>query len=259
MLSIPPEPRRVLILGGTTEARQLAERLAHRTDLAVTLSLAGRTRAPLRQPVPVRIGGFGGVDGLAATLRAEHIALLIDATHPFAARISANAVAASAQVCVPLLVLRRPEWKQRPGDTWHLADSVAVALALVGTAPRCVFVALGRQELAPLEAVPQHHFVIRSVDPVEPPPALPQVRYLLDRGPFAKQDELQLLRENRIDAIVCKNSGGAASYGKIAAARELGIPVFMVRRPPIASETVNTVEVTLARLDQLLAPMYRGE
>ena len=225
--------KRILILGGTTEARRLAERLASRTDLAVTLSLAGRTAAPAAQPVPVRIGGFGGAAGLAAYLAAQAIDVLIDATHPYAAQISANAAEAAARVRMPLLALERPPWEPVDGDRWTEVADMPAAVAALGTAPRRVFLALGRKELRPFEAAPQHLYLVRSVDPVEPPLALPRCRAIITgRGPFDEAAEHALLAQHRIDVIVAKNSGGAATYGKIAAARRLGLPVIMLRRPP---------------------------
>lgn len=250
----------MLILGGTTEARELAGRLASRADVATVLSLAGRTEKPVAHPVPVRTGGFGGAAGLSAWLRDNRVDLLIDATHPFAARISANAEAAAALSDVPLVVLRRPGWAREPGDDWIEAGSISEAVESLGAAPRRTFAALGRQELAPLQRAPQHFWLVRSVDPVIPPLDAPRAEYLLGRGPFAEADEIALLRRHRIDAVLCKNSGGAASYGKIAAARRLGLPVFIVARPPEgAAPTVVSVEKALALADHRLAPEKRGE
>ncbi|TKT76694.1 cobalt-precorrin-6A reductase [Aquamicrobium sp. LC103] len=224
---------RILILGGTTEARQLSRLLGEDGRYDVTLSLAGRTRAPAAHAVPVRVGGFGGAEGLAGYLREYRTDILVDATHPFAARISGNAAVAAALAGVPLLVLRRPEWRPVEGDRWIEVDGVAQAVAALGTEPRGVFVALGRQELAPLEAAPWHRYVIRSVDPVEPPLALPAATYLLARGPFGLDDELALFERHRVEAVLAKNSGGEATYSKLEASRKLGIEVFLVRRPAL--------------------------
>lgn len=223
----------VLILGGTTEARQLAAKLAARGDLDITLSLAGRTEKPVAQPVPVRIGGFGGVQGLADWLGEHKADLLIDATHPYAARISANAAEAARISGVPIFALRRPGWEPVAGDRWILVDDGEEAVAALGKTPRRVFLALGRQEVAAFEAAPQHAYVIRSVDPIEPPLRVPDATYILARGPFAEVDERALLEAQKIDVIVAKNSGGQATYGKIAAARELGIEVILFRRPQL--------------------------
>jgi precorrin-6A/cobalt-precorrin-6A reductase len=247
---------RILILGGTTEARQLAGKLARRADLSVTLSLAGRTESPAAQGVPVRVGGFGGADGLAACLHEEHIGLLIDATHPYAARISANAAEAAERTGVPILALRRPGWEPVPGDRWTLVDGAAEAASALGPAPRRVFLAIGRQEAGAFEAAPQHSYLIRSVDPVEPKLAVPDALYLLARGPFPEADERALLEKYGIDAVVSKNSGGEATYGKIAAARALGIEVIMVRRPSLPGvPSAETIDALAAQVDHLFAPV----
>jgi precorrin-6A/cobalt-precorrin-6A reductase len=244
---------RVLILGGTTEARQLAERLAGRADLEVTLSLAGRTIAPARQPVPVRSGGFGGAAGLADYLRGEQIDLLIDATHPYAAGISANACAAAQMSGVRFLALHRAPWLEVAGDRWTEVESVRDAVRTLGEKPRRAFVALGRNELAPLLQAPQHFYLIRSVDPVDPPLRLPQATYVTGRGPFAEANEQMLMRTHGIEAVIAKNSGGGATYGKIAAARALGVEVIMLRRPPVPeAPSVATVEEAIAWLDHAL-------
>jgi precorrin-6A/cobalt-precorrin-6A reductase len=245
---------RILILGGTTEARQLAERLAVRIDLDVTLSLAGRTAVPAAQPVPVRTGGFGGAQGLADHLSSHRFDALIDATHPYAATISANAAAAAARTGVPLVALRRPGWTPAAGDRWIEVDSMADAVPAVGAAPRHVFLALGRKEIAPFEAAPQHRYLVRSVDPVEPPLAVPDAVYVTARGPFAEADERTLLAAHGIDIVVAKNSGGAATYGKIAAARTLALPVVMLRRPPLPEvAAVQTVVEVVDFIDHLSA------
>jgi precorrin-6A/cobalt-precorrin-6A reductase len=245
--------KHILILGGTTEARRLAERLASRPGLVVTLSLAGRTAAPAAQPVPVRVGGFGGASGLAAFLAAQAIDVLIDATHPYAAQISANAADAAAHVRIPLLVIERPAWEPADGDRWTEVADMRAAVAALGTAPWRVFLALGRNELRPFEAAPQHFYLVRSVDPVEPPLALPQAVYLTGRGPFDEAAEHALLVQHRIAVIVAKNSGGGATYGKIAAARQLGLPVIMLQRPAPRAGAAEDIEEALARLDHVLA------
>jgi precorrin-6A/cobalt-precorrin-6A reductase len=247
--------KNVLILGGTAEARQLAERLAERGDLAVTLSLAGRTAAPAPQAVPVRRGGFGGADGLAAHLREQRIDALIDATHPYAAAISANAASAAAIAGVPLLALRRPPWKREAGDDWIEVAIVEDAVGALGIAPRRVFLALGRKELAPFVAAPQHVYLVRSVDPVDPPLAVPHASYITARGPFTEQQDRALLESHRIEVIVAKNSGGSATYGKIAAARTLRIPVVMLKRPVLPDvASVATIDAVIAWLDHASAP-----
>ncbi|AZO00332.1 cobalt-precorrin-6A reductase [Mesorhizobium sp. M9A.F.Ca.ET.002.03.1.2] len=246
--------KKILILGGTTEARQLAGKLAA-ADHSVTLSLAGRTENPVAQGVPIRSGGFGGAEGLAAYLRETRIDLLIDATHPYAAQISANASEAAGKTGVRILALRRPGWAPVEGDRWTLVDSVADALNALGPSPRRAFLALGRQEVAAFEAAPQHHYLIRSVDPVEPKLAVPDATYLLARGPFRGADERALLESHRVDVVISKNSGGEATYGKIAAARALGIEVVMIRRPALPDVTsAETVESLAAMIDHFLEP-----
>lgn len=250
----------VLILGGTTEARQLAGRLAERPGLKLTLSLAGRTREPVAQPVPVRTGGFGGAEGLARYLADERVDLLVDATHPYSAQISRNAAAATGKAGVPILALRRPPWRGAEGDRWTEVESVAQAVEALGSAPRRVFLALGRQEVGPFEAAPQHFYLIRSVDPIEPPLTVPQADYLTARGPFAEADEATLLARYGIDAIVAKNSGGSATYGKIAAARALGIEVILIRRPELPHvPTAETVDEAIGMAAHSLASAKRGE
>jgi precorrin-6A/cobalt-precorrin-6A reductase len=244
---------RVLILGGTTEARLLGERLAKRGSLNVTLSLAGRTASPVPHAVPVRVGGFGGAAGLADFLVAERIAALIDATHPYATIISDNAITAARQTGIAFMRLQRPSWQKVAGDRWTDVADTADAVHALGATPRRVFVALGRNELAPFIGAPQHRYLVRSVDPVDPPLSLPQVSYVTARGPFSEADDRALMTAHNIDIIVAKNSGGSAAYGKIAAARALGIEVILLRRPPTpAAPAVETIEDAIAWLDHAL-------
>jgi len=241
---------RILILGGTTEARRLAERLAPRSDLDVRLSLAGRTSNPVPHPVPVRVGGFGGAGGLAQYLTTERIDRLIDATHPYAAVMSAHAAQAARRAGVPLLALRRPAWRPSAGDRWREAADTREAARTLGDQPRRVFLALGRNEIAAFVTAPQHVYLVRSVDPVEPPLAVPHATYIRARGPFAEADDRALLAAHAIDVVVSKNSGGDAAYGKIAAARVLGIEVVLLRRPALPDVPgVETIEDAAAWLD----------
>jgi precorrin-6A/cobalt-precorrin-6A reductase len=246
---------RILILGGTAEARRLAERMAARADLDVILSLAGRTAKPAAQPVPVRSGGFGGSDGLADYLKRQRIEALIDATHPYAAIMAGNAARAAASTGVPLLALKRPPWVEVAGDRWIEVVDMRAAVDALGMAPRRVFLALGRKELAPFVAAPQHSYLVRSVDPVEPPLAVPHARYVTARGPFSEVDDRALLAAHEIEIVVAKNSGGAATYGKLAAARGLGVAVILLRRPALPSVlTVSTVDDAMAWIDHGTAP-----
>ncbi|MER7404944.1 cobalt-precorrin-6A reductase [Streptomyces sp. NPDC000070] len=230
---------RVLILGGTTEARRLAELLHDTPGLALTSSLAGRVASPRLPPGEVRIGGFGGAEGLAAWLREHRVDVLIDATHPFAGTISFHAARAAATAHVPLLALRRPGWVPVAGDDWHDAGSLEEAARLLPSLGRRVFLTTGRMGLAAFAGLHDLWFLVRSVDaPEAPHPARMEV--LLDRGPFTLDGERELLRRHRIDVLVTKDSGGAATAPKLTAAREAGLPVLVVRRPP-APEGVPVV------------------
>ena len=212
----------------------------------MTLSLAGRTAAPAPQGVPVRVGGFGGSKGLAKYLAAERINVLIDATHPYAATMSDSAARAVQLIDVRLLALRRPPWVAVKGDRWIEVADAQHAVTALGQDPRHVFLTLGRQELGPFRQAPQHHYLIRSVDPISPPLAVPHATYLTARGPFTEADDLALLKEHSINAVVSKNSGGPATYSKIAAARALGIEVIMITRPQLPEmPSVDTVEAVL--------------
>lgn len=231
----------LLILGGTTEASALAAACA-RCRLCATLSYAGRTAAPARQPVPVRIGGFGGVRGLAAYLRDRRITHLVDATHPFAARISAHAVAAAAEVDVPLLALTRPPWHEQAGDRWLSVRDLDGAVAALAGVPRRVMLAVGRTHVDAFAAQPQHWYLLRFVDvPAEPPP-LARHALVVDRGPFTVAGDRQLMETHRIDLVVAKNAGGTGASAKIEAARALGLPVVMIERP-VVPERAQTHEV----------------
>lgn len=223
--------RHILILGGTAEAYALADALAQRPGLRVISSLAGRTGAP-RLPIgEVRVGGFGGVSGLAAYLHDNAIDAVMDCTHPFASRMGWNAAEACAAVAVPLLRLERPAWVRQDGDLWDEVDDWAEAVALVGARSRRVLLAVGRQDVAPFAGLDRVWFLIRSVEAPSPMPPFAQAEILLSRGPFSEASERGLLTAHRIDTIVCKNSGGPTD-AKLAAARALGVRVVMKQRPP---------------------------
>ncbi|RBY85070.1 cobalt-precorrin-6A reductase [Blastococcus sp. TF02A-30] len=235
---------RVLVLGGTGEARRLATGLdAEGVD--VLSSLAGRVADPALPPGGVRIGGFGGADGLVAWLRANPVRAVVDATHPFAAVMTASAARAAEVTGVPLLRLQRPGWRAQPGDDWRWVGSLEEAAEAVAGFAR-VFLTTGRSGLAAFAGLTQE-VLVRSVDPPEPPlPARTTV--VLERGPFSVADELALLREHRVDVVVTKDSGGHLTEAKLTAARELGVPVVLVRRPPLPPgvPTVATVEEATA-------------
>jgi precorrin-6A/cobalt-precorrin-6A reductase len=224
---------RVLILGGTTEAFALAQQLARDQRFAPTYSLAGRTATPLTPDVPCRGGGFGGADGLVAWLEAENIDAVVDATHPFAARISANAAEAARRLRLPLLFVRRPAWRPEPGDRWTDVADMDDAVSALGTEPRRVFLAIGRTEIGAFRSAPQHAYLARAIDAPATDMLPPRIEVLLQRGPFALEDEIALLQSHAIAVLVSKNSGGDAAYAKIAAARQLRLPVVMVRRPAL--------------------------
>lgn len=221
---------RVLLLGGTTEASRLAALLA-REGVAAVFSYAGRTAAPVPQPLPTRIGGFGGAEGLAAWLAAARITHAIDATHPFAAQMSRNALAACAALSMPLLALQRPAWRAGPGDDWlHVPDIAAVAGALP-EAPARVFLAIGKQNLGAFAGLP-HRWLLRLVDPPKEPP-LPKAEVVIARGPFSAAGDRALMAAHGITHLVAKNSGGAGAEGKLAAARALRVKVVMIDRPAL--------------------------
>jgi precorrin-6A/cobalt-precorrin-6A reductase len=251
--------KRLLILGGTGDATELAARASQIAEIEVVSSLAGRTQQPFTpKRGAVRIGGFGGAAGLAAFLLDRPIDLLIDATHPFAAQISANAAVAAAECNVPYLMLVRPAWEAVEGNRWiEVASHSEAAKALLGKSQR-VFLTIGRQELAAFAGLDAIWFLMRAIDPPALNTPVPNGKLLLARGPFSLEDERQLLLEYQIDTIVSKNSGGDATYAKIVAARELGIPVVMVQRPQIPDvEQVADVEGAIAWLiKQLLVISY---
>jgi precorrin-6A/cobalt-precorrin-6A reductase len=231
---------RVLVLGGTSEASALARLLAGRTDIQSMLSFAGRTKNPVAPPIPFRIGGFGGADGLASFLIAENIDVLIDATHPFAERISQNAVIAAQTTSVPLIVLTRAPWQRTPADHWIEVPDMAAAAQAIGSIPKRVFLTIGRLQVAAFEAAPQHFYLVRTIDAIEPVPHLPKHNIVTGRGPFSQDEEERLMRTETIDIVISKNSGGTASFPKILAARKLALPVIMVE-PPRGTEAATIV------------------
>ena len=247
----------VLILGGTTEGYALARRLVDLGGRRVVSSLAGRTANPKMPAGEVRIGGFGGIPGLSAYVRDHGIDAVIDATHPFASRMGWNA----AEACQdrPLLRLERPAWQPTDGDRWSAVSSWDQAAAAVGRTAKRVLMTIGRQELSGFAGLDDQWFLIRSVDRPDPMPPFAQAQVLLARGPFDLEDERRLLADNRIDTMVCKNSGGTATDAKLEAARELGVAVVILDRParppvPMAA----TVEQAIDWLDQCLGPASHG-
>lgn len=222
----------LLILGGTTEATAFAK-AAVEAGLHGIVSFAGRVERPKRQPLPQRIGGFGGVAGLAAYLRTAKITHVIDATHPFAAQMSRNAVTACAEANVPLMALTRAPWSAVPGDDWTHAAGIQSAVGVLDQPARRVMLAVGRMHLKDFAPNPQHFYLLRLVDPPTTPPPFPDHHVLVSRGPFTLDDDRALMEDHEIELVVSKNAGGTGAYAKIAAARSLGLPVLMINRPHI--------------------------
>jgi len=232
---------KILLLGGTGEARSLAAAFAVEPGVHVVSSLAGRI-TDARLPVgEVRQGGFGGTEGLAAWMRDNSVDAVVDATHPFAATMTEHAVEAAREVDVPLLILRRPGWTSAPGDEWHWADTASEAAGLLPALGSRVFLTIGRQGLSAFARIGVWALA-RCVEPPEPAPTWCEL--ILDRGPYDVDGELELMRQHQIDVLVTKDSGGAQTAAKLIAARELGVPVVVIRRPPLPAgvETVESVD-----------------
>ncbi len=250
----------LLILGGTSEASALGRALAGDARFSATISLAGRTQNPAPQALPVRIGGFGGVEGLVRYLIEHRIDALIDATHPFATQMTRNAEAAVRQTCTATLVLQRPAWQMQSGDHWIEVSDLPEAALTLGPVERRVLLTIGQKDLPTFVAASQHHYVLRSVDAPKPDSLPVHAKVITARGPFVLDDELRLLRDEQIDILVTKNSGGDATQAKLTAARMLRMPVVMVARPtPPPADTVTTVAEALAWLTSYHATHRRGE
>jgi precorrin-6A/cobalt-precorrin-6A reductase len=245
----PATRAHVLLLGGTHEARALAERIAATPQIEGVVSLAGRTSAPLPQALPARIGGFGGAEGLAAYLTQQNVTHVIDATHPFAAQMSINAREACAQIGLPLLRLTRAPWRPLEGDNWiEVADNAAAAQAL-GAKARRVFLTIGRQGVSAFRAAPQHTYLLRVIDPPDRVDLPPLCTVIADRGPFTRDSEIALMRAHELDVVVSKNSGGPLTYAKIEAARALGLPVVMIAPPKLDDVCItHDLDVAMAFL-----------
>lgn len=239
----------LLILGGTTEASRLAGAVAA-AGIAATLSYAGRVAQPRAQPIAHRTGGFGGIAGLQAYLIREGITHVVDATHPFAAQMSRHAVAACRAADVPLIALTRPAWHPKPGDTWQAAADIDAAVDALSGPPGRVFLAIGRQNLEAFAAQPQHHYLLRLVDPPPRRPLLPDHTVIVSRGPFSVAGDTELMQAHGITTLVAKNAGGDGASAKLEAARNLGIPVIMIARPDQpARDEVHAVDAVLLWLD----------
>ncbi|ASJ71887.1 cobalt-precorrin-6A reductase [Granulosicoccus antarcticus] len=224
----------VLLLGGTTEASDMAHAMAHAMayqGINAWFSYAGRTRAPKAQPIPTRIGGFGGVEGMVDWLQQHDISHVIDATHPFAAGISANALQACALTGVDLCSFERAAWQAGGADNWQYVCDIDAAVDALPQVASNIFLAIGKQHIKAFTRQAQHHYLLRLVDQPEEAPPLPFASYVVDRGPFTVEQDLAMLREHAIDIIVCKNSGGSGAVAKLVAARHLQLPVVMINRP----------------------------
>ena len=244
---------RILVLGGTSEATALSQTLEEDNRFEPILSFAGRTQHPVLPIKETRIGGFGGVDGLTRYLNDNQIDLIVDATHPFAAQISRNVATASSVSGISVLALRRPEWQWKTGDLWQEVDSFSNAVTALGGEQRRIFLSIGRLELKYFEVAPQHHYLVRTIDPPDPMPDFHDWRLILSRGPFDVDSEQRLLTNHGIDCVVTKNSGAAATYAKIEAARQLQISVILIKQPTLPSvPQVNSVVDALYWIEAFL-------
>ncbi|WP_039019528.1 cobalt-precorrin-6A reductase [Halocynthiibacter namhaensis] len=240
---------RILLLGGTTEATRLAHHLAN-TDYDVLFSYAGRTANPVAQPLPTRVGGFGGVDGLSDFLRTENITHVIDATHPFAAQMSTNAVSACATTQVNLAGFERAPWQAGAGDNWQSVADIQAACDALPSDPTQVFLAIGKQHIDVFATRPEHRYLLRLVDkPTHPLPML-NAHAVIARGPFDLAGDLTLLKDHDIKIIISKNAGGIGAQAKLEAARTLGLKVIMIDRPFIpARQVFSNVDDVMTWLD----------
>ncbi|WP_415846242.1 cobalt-precorrin-6A reductase [Stutzerimonas zhaodongensis] len=234
---------RILLLGGTGDALRLARGLGS----SHVYSLAGLGRVPGDLQCQVRVGGFGGAQGLAEYIMAEHIDLLVDATHPYAAQISSNAARAAEQAGIPCWALRRPAWQAGEGDNWHEVNDWAELIGALGDFQRPFFT-LGREPLAHLHEIPEHqHWTVRCLDAQA---STDRAEIIGDRGPFELEAERQLFERLNCDVLVSKNSGGDSTEPKLQVARERGLPVLLLRRPLLPA-----VSREFARRDELFSAL----
>lgn len=234
---------RVLLLGGTGDALKIARGLGS-DDV---YSLAGLGKIPEDLPCRVRVGGYGGAEGLARYVEAERIGLIVDATHPYAAQISANAALAGRLAGVDCWALRRPAWQPQPGDDWRFVSGWEALSVELTSFARPLFT-LGREPLLHLDAIPAHHYwTVRCLDAL---PGNERARVIGARGPFTLEGERALFEQYGFDVVISKNSGGAATEAKLEIARERGLPVFMIERPRLAE-----VDRTFERAEALLAAL----
>ncbi|EEE37552.1 precorrin-6x reductase [Rhodobacteraceae bacterium KLH11] len=228
----------LLILGGTTEANALAKSVAGQGIPAI-YSYAGRVDTPRPQPIPTRVGGFGGAAGLARYIRDHRISHVVDATHPFAAQMSRNAVNVCDATGIPLVALTRAPWASGAQDRWqHVPDIAAAVGALSGPAQR-IFLAVGRMHLADFATQPQHHYLLRLVDQPQELP-MPNRDVIVSRGPFSVEGDVALMERHNTELVVSKNAGGTGARAKLDAASALGVPVLMIDRPVLPQRTEFT-------------------
>lgn len=249
-----PNEKRVLILGGTGDAFSLAKLLDESGGFRTISSLAGRTRYPIEPPGEVRSGGFGGVAGLVDYLKSASIEAVVDATHPYAARISSNAAKACNAINLPHLQLQRPAWQETPDDHWIPVETTRNAAAeILKNGFQRIFLTTGRQELKPFTPIKDRWFLLRMIDQPKSPLGFEQSEVILGRGPFDRDAEIALMKAHRIDAVVTKNSGGTATYGKVEAAQHLKLPVIIIQRPLAAEgNAVATADQAVKWLKQLV-------
>ena len=239
---------RALILGGTGDANRLADAFV-RAKIDAIYSYAGRTQIPLGHALPTRIGGFGGAAGLAEFIRAERITHVIDATHPFAAEMSRHAVEACEATGIPMVALERAPWIRGDGDNWIEVADISAAVSALPEQHARVFLAIGRQHIAPFAAKPQHAYALRFVDAPDGSLPLPDAEVIVSRGPFTLDGDRELMQSRGIQWLVARNSGGAGARAKIDAARELALPVIMIARPALPERPrAESVDEVLAWL-----------
>jgi precorrin-6A/cobalt-precorrin-6A reductase len=238
----------ILVLGGTTEATALCRRMAE-AGLNGTISFAGRVERPVRQPLPQRVGGFGGIAGLVDYIQEHGVTAVVDATHPFAAQMSANAVAACGEAGIPLIALTRAPWQAETGDRWTRVPDIDGAVKALDRAPTRVMLAVGRMHLPEFAPNPDHFYLLRLVDPPKEAPPFPDHHAVIDRGPFTFEDDLALMQAHGIELVVSKNAGGSGARAKIDAARHLGLEVIMIDRPALpARQEAHGVEAVMTWL-----------
>lgn len=229
--------KNILILGGTSEARDLSI-LVRKENIKAVISYAGVVKKIAKQPLPKRTGGFGGADGLAEYIINEKITHLIDATHPFANTISENAILAAKKTGVLFTTLERDPWEPEAGDHWTTVKTIESAINLLNGPPERVFLAIGRQEIKGFFRNRHHFYLLRMIEDTPINFEIPDFEVIHDKGPFKYEADKQILLKYNITKIISKNSGGSGSRAKIEAARDLNIPVIMIERPSVSPRSI---------------------